>query len=486
MNPDILEYGVRKLSTLLQKKEISSVELTKIFLKRIQDTDAKLNSFLTIHEEKSLQDAAKADQMLGKDSHPLTGIPIAIKDVLLTQNIRTTAGSKMLEHFIPSYSATVVEKLNHVGSVMIGKTNCDEFAMGSSNENSAYMPSKNPWDITRVPGGSSGGSAAAVAARQSPLSLGTDTGGSIRQPASLCGVVGLKPTYGRVSRYGVVAFASSLDQVGPMGKTVEDVSILLDAISGFDDKDSTSQKKETIGTSTEYLKKDIKGMRIGVPKEFVNESLEPKIRENFAASLKTLESLGAKISEISLPHTSHAISCYYIIAPAEASSNLARYDGIRYTSRKGGAGGLNEIYVQSRSEGFGPEVQRRILLGTFVLSAGFYDAYYKKALDVRKAIRKDFEDAFQSVDVIATPTSPCEAFKLGEKASNPMQMYLSDIFTVSISLAGNPAVSIPCGFTNNLPLGLQLIGKHFDEKTILNVGHAFEQATEFHKKAPRL
>lgn len=482
----LLEKNILELSSMLKKKEISSVELTKTFLARIKETDSKLNAFLKVDEEKALAEALAADQHLSQNSHSLTGVPIAIKDVILTNGIRTTAGSKILENFIPTYDATVVSKLKNVGAVMIGKTNCDEFAMGSSNENSAYGPCKNPWDTSRVPGGSSGGSAACVAARQAPLSLGTDTGGSIRQPAALCGIVGLKPTYGRVSRFGVTAFASSLDQVGPMGKTVEDVSILLDAISGFDDRDSSSERKDSIGSSTEYLKKDIRGMKIGVPKEFVTGDLPKEIRSNFDQSLETLKSLGATIVDISLPHTQYAISCYYIVAPAEASSNLSRYDGIRYTTRKGESAGLDQIYIQSRSEGFGKEVQRRILLGTFVLSAGYYDAYYKKALDVRNAIRKDFNDAFQNVDVIATPTSPCEAFKIGEKSSNPMEMYLADVFTVSTPLSGNPALSVPSGFLNNLPLGLQLIGKHFDEKTILNTAYQFEQATEFYKKAPSL
>lgn len=482
----LLEKNILELSGMLKKKEISSVELTKTFLARIKETDSKLNAFLKVDEDKALAEAAAADQNLSQNSHSLAGVPIGIKDVILTNGIRTTAGSKILENFIPTYDATVVSKLKNIGAVMIGKTNCDEFAMGSSNENSAYGPCKNPWDTSRVPGGSSGGSAACVAARQVPLSLGTDTGGSIRQPAALCGIVGLKPTYGRVSRFGVTAFASSLDQVGPMGKTVEDVSILLDAISGFDDRDSSSERKDPIGSSTEYLKKDIRGMKIGVPKEFVTGDLPKEIRSNFDQSLETLKSLGATIVDISLPHTQYAISCYYIVAPAEASSNLSRYDGIRYTTRKGESAGLDQIYVQSRSEGFGEEVQRRILLGTFVLSAGYYDAYYKKALDVRNAIRKDFNDAFQKVDVIATPTSPCEAFKIGEKSSNPMEMYLADVFTVSTPLSGNPALSVPSGFLNNLPLGLQLIGKHFDEKTILNTAYQFEQATQFFKKAPTL
>ena len=482
----LLEKTILELSSMLKKKEISSVELTKTFLDRISKTNGQLNSFLKVDEQKAIAEATAADKNLNNASHPLTGIPVAIKDNILTKDIRSSGGGKMLENFVPTFDATVVAKLKNAGAVIIGKTNCDEFAMGSSNENSAYGPCKNPWDVTRVPGGSSGGSAAAVAARQAPLSLGSDTGGSIRQPAALCGIVGMKPTYGRVSRFGVMAFASSLDQVGPFGKTVEDASILFDTISGFDDKDSTCENRETIGVSTEYLKKDIKGLRIGVPKEYVNDKLAPEIRKNFDESLKKLENLGAIIEHISLPHTDYAISCYYIVAPAEASSNLARYDGIRYTIRKGEDKGLDQIYIQSRTAGFGKEVQRRILLGTFVLSSGYYDAYYKKALDVRNAIRKDFSDAFKKVDVIATPTSPCEAFKIGEKASNPMEMYLADVFTVATPLSGNPALSVPCGFSNNLPLGLQLIGKHFDEKTILNVAHQFEQDTKFYQKAPAL
>ncbi len=480
----LYEKSVLELSSMLKKKETSSVELTKIFLDRIQKTDSQLHSFLKVDEEKALQEASQADKNLNASSHPLMGLPIGIKDILLTKGIRTSAGSKILENFIPTYDATVVAKLKNIGAVIIGKTNCDEFAMGSSNENSAYYPCSNPWDISRVAGGSSGGSASSVSARQCVVSIGTDTGGSIRQPAALCGIVGMKPTYGRVSRYGITAFASSLDQAGPMSKTVEDASILFDAISGFDEKDSTSQKVEPLGTSTDYLKKDIRGLRIGVPKEYVNDKLSPHILNNFNESLKKLENLGAIIEMISLPHTNYAISCYYIIAPAEASSNLARYDGIRYTIRKGEDKGLNEIYVQSRTAGFGKEVQRRILLGTFVLSAGYYDAYYKQALIVRKAIRKDFDDAFQKVDVIATPTSPCEAFKIGEKSNNPMDMYLADVFTVATPLSGNPALSVPSGFFNNLPLGLQLIGKHFEEKMILNVAYQFEQIDQFYQKAP--
>ena len=484
MNPELLEAPISKLAKLLREKKISSVELTQNFLDQIHKTDGQLGSFLAIDENMALEEASLVDEKINKNSHPLAGIPIAVKDIILTKNLRTTAASQLLKNFVPSYDATVVEKLRSHDAVILGKTNCDEFAMGSSNENSGIKPCKNPWDTSRVPGGSSGGSASAVAARQAPVSLGTDTGGSIRQPAALCGVVGIKPTYGRVSRYGVFAFASSLDQVGPFGKTVEDVSILLDAISGHDKRDSTSEKVDSIGPS-DYLKKDIKGLRVGVPKEYIGPDLNTEIRENFEASLKTLESLGAEVVDVSLPHTSYGIPCYYIIAPAEASSNLARYDGIRYTEREA-AQGLDEIYTQSRTNGFGEEVKRRILLGTFVLSAGYYDAYYKKALQVRQAIRQDFHNAFETVDVIATPTTPSVAFKVGEKTKNPIEMYQADLFTITTPLSGNPALSVPSGFSENLPLGLQLIGKHFDEKTILRTAYAFESETKYYERVPTL
>jgi aspartyl-tRNA(Asn)/glutamyl-tRNA(Gln) amidotransferase subunit A len=391
-----------------------------------------------------------------------------------------------LEKFVAPYDSTVAARLRAAGAVFVGKTNCDEFAMGSSNENSAYGPVKNPWNVSCVPGGSSGGSAAAVAAREVPASLGTDTGGSIRQPAALCGVVGIKPTYGLVSRYGIVAFASSLDQVGPMARRVEDCAVLLETIGGFDPNDSTSAGVPA-GSMRETIRKPIKGMKIGYPKEYLPSGLSTEVRDNFFAALKVLEKMGAKVEEVSLPHTEYAIACYYILATAEASANLARYDGVRYTHRSKEAKSVRELFFKSRSEGFGAEVRRRILLGTFVLSSGYYDAYYKKGQQVRTLIRKDFTDAFSRVDVIATPTSPTPAFPIGSKTSDPLEMYLSDIFTVSVPIAGLPGISVPSGFTSsNLPLGLQLIGKPFDEPTLFQVGHAYEQETRHFERRPPL
>lgn len=484
----IIEKRITELASLLKNKEVSSVEMTNAFLNQIDQTNKTLQSFLSVTKDIALEDAKMADQKLqsGDPTHPMCGIPIGIKDIICTQGITTTAASKILENFTPSYDATVVDHLRNVSAVRIGKTNCDEFAMGSSNENSAFADCKNPWDTAHVPGGSSGGSAAAVSSRQAPATLGTDTGGSIRQPASLCGVVGIKPTYGRVSRFGSMAFASSLDQIGPFTNTVEDAAIVLDAISQDCKKDSTYGKKP-FAYNQKNIHNDIKGKTIGIPWSFVEEYANEEVLENFKKQITFFESIGVTTKTIELPHQKFASACYYIIAPAEASSNLARYDGIRYTTQKGQAGGLDKIYTQSRSEGFGAEVQRRILLGTFVLSAGYYDAYYNKAREIRKLIRQDYADALESVDAIATPTTPTPAFKLGAKTDNPLEMYHADVFTVAVPLAGNPGLSIPTGFNQNgLPFGMQLVGRHFDEETLFQLGHKVEKEFEYFKKVPSL
>ncbi|MEZ4704535.1 MAG: Asp-tRNA(Asn)/Glu-tRNA(Gln) amidotransferase subunit GatA [Bdellovibrionota bacterium] len=475
------------LHEMLRKKEISSVELTQEFLNRTKQTNEKLGTFLTIDEDVALNMAKEADKTISTKGpqSKVHGIPVAVKDIILTKNVKTTAASQLLKDFVPVYESTATSRLWNHGAVLLGKTNLDEFAMGSSNENSSFYPCKNPWDTTRVPGGSSGGSAAAVSAAQAPLALGTDTGGSIRQPAALCGIVGLKPSYGRVSRYGSIAFASSLDQIGPMAKSVKDTAYLLEAISGHDELDSTSHASAPFSEAKLSWNTRLDGKTIGIPKEYLPDTLDSAVRENFEQSVECLRNLGATIKEVRLPHTEFGISCYYIIAPAEASSNLARFDGIHYTSRWGENQSLSEIFVQSRTQGFGAEVQRRILLGTYVLSSGYYDAYYKKALQVQQLIRQDFDQAFAEVDFLITPTSPFEAFGLGSKSKDPLSMYLSDVFTVCISLAGLPAISIPCGFgPNHLPLGLQLIGKHMDEAGILETAYAFEQANDFHERRP--
>lgn len=477
---------ITELSKLLKEKKISSVELTKHFLSRINQFDKQLNSFITLTEENALKQAESADQKIATgNAHPLTGIPIAQKDIFCTKDIKTTCGSKMLDNFIAPYHATVIEKCNDAGLVMLGKTNMDEFAMGSSNETSFYGAVKNPWDMTRTPGGSSGGSAAAVAARLAPIATGTDTGGSIRQPAALSGITGLKPTYGRVSRYGMIAFASSLDQAGVLSQTAEDAALLLNVIAGHDKKDSTCIN-QPVPDYTKTLQNSIKGLRIGLPDEYFTGGLEAGVEKAIQDSIQQFEKLGATFKKISLPNTDLATSAYYVLAPAEASSNLARYDGVRYGYRCNNPKNLDELYKRSRSEGFGEEVQRRILIGAYVLSAGFYDAYYLKAQKVRRLILNDFNAAFNDVDVILTPTSPTTAFKLGEKMSDPVAMYLSDIFTIAVNLAGLPGISIPAGLSNQLPVGLQLIGKHFDEALILNAAHQFQLNTDWHKATPKL
>lgn len=470
----------------LAKRELSSVELTKAALARIQALEPKVHAFVTVDAEGALKAAAEADARRAKgEGGALLGMPLALKDNLSTRGLRTTCSSKMLEPYVPPFDATVVARLRAAGAVFLGKTNLDEFAMGSSTENSAFGATHNPWDLTRVPGGSSGGSAAAVASGFGFGALGSDTGGSIRQPASLCGVVGLKPTYGRVSRYGLVAFASSLDQVGPMARSVADAAVLSQAMDGHDSMDSTSVA-QPVPDYAAALGRGVKGLRVGLPKEYFVDGMDSQVAAAVRAAVKDLESQGAVVSEVSLPHTQHCLSVYYLLATAEASSNLARFDGVRYGYRAP-AESLLPQYMKTRAQGFGPEVKRRIMLGTYALSSGYYDAYYKRAQQVRTLIARDFAEAFSQVDIIATPTAPTPAFKIGEKADDPMTMYLSDIFTISVNLAGVPALSLPCGFTHEgLPMGLQLIGKAFDEATLFAVAAAYEGAHEWKDRRPSL
>ncbi len=475
-----------ELSLGLKQKTFSSVEITKAYLERIQKFNSKLNTFITVCAETALEEARLADKHLQTgQAEPLTGIPLAYKDIFCTQGIKTSCGSKMLDNFIAPYDATVAEKFKTAGVVLVGKTNMDEFAMGSSNENSYYGPVKNPWDLNVVPGGSSGGSTAAVAARLIAGAIGTDTGGSIRQPAALCGVTGLKPTYGRVSRYGMVAFASSLDQGGPIAQTAEDCALLLQSMAGFDTKDSTSVNTPVPNYSG-LLNTSIKGLKIGLPKEFFGEGLNPTIEGHVQNAIKELEKLGAVFKEITLPNTGLSIPVYYVIAPAECSSNLSRYDGVRFGYRAKDPKNLEDLYKQSRTEAFGDEVKRRILIGTYVLSSGYYDAYYLQAQKVRKLISNDYQKAFKEVDIILGPTTPTPAFNLGAKTADPVSMYLCDIYTVSVNLAGLPGLSMPAGFVNNLPIGVQLIGNYFEEARILNVAHQFQKVTDWHKKMPPL
>ncbi|MCG8534169.1 MAG: Asp-tRNA(Asn)/Glu-tRNA(Gln) amidotransferase subunit GatA [Pseudomonadales bacterium] len=475
---------LKALSDMLVSGEISSQELTQHFLDRIQQHDQELNSFITVTEELALEQAKAADaSRAAGNATALTGIPIAQKDIFCTQGVRTSCASKMLDNFEAPYNATVVEKLNQAGTVCLGKTNMDEFAMGSSNETSFYGPVKNPWNTDYVPGGSSGGSAAAVAARLCPASTGTDTGGSIRQPASLCGITGLKPTYGRVSRWGMIAFASSLDQGGPMTQTAEDAALLLNAMAGFDPKDSTSTDID-VPDYTADLNTPLDGLRIGLPKEFFEKGLDSNVESVVQEAIKQYEKLGATVVDIELPNTHLSIPAYYVVAPAEASSNLSRYDGVRFGYRCENPMDLEDLYKRSRGEGFGEEVKRRILIGTYALSAGYYDAYYLKAQKVRRLIKNDFDEAFKNVDVIMGPTAPNAGFKLGEKAADPVSMYLSDIYTISVNMAGLPGISIPAGESNGLPVGLQIIGNYFDEARLLNVAHRYQQETSWHSKLP--
>jgi aspartyl-tRNA(Asn)/glutamyl-tRNA(Gln) amidotransferase subunit A len=480
---ELFDLTLHELSDKLRRREISSVEATRAILGRIEATDEKVNAFITVTTGLALKDAEAADTRIAAgEGDLLTGIPVALKDIFLTEGIRTTCASRILENFIPPYSATAWEKLKERGVVLVGKLNQDEFAMGSSTESSAFGVTRNPWDLECIPGGSSGGSAAAIAARQATATLGTDTGGSIRQPASHCGCVGLKPTYGRVSRYGVIAYASSLDQVGPVTRDVKDCALMLGALAGYDPKDSTSVDIPV----TDYaraLTGGVKGLKIGLPKEYFIEGLDPDVRKAMDEAVATYLSLGAEIVDVSLPHTDYAVACYYLIATAEASSNLARYDGVRFGHRNRDAKILIDMYCKSREEGFGSEVKRRIMLGTYALSSGYYDAYYLKAQKVRTLIRNDFLTAFEKVDVILAPVAPTPAFKIGEKVNDPLQMYLSDIFTIPVNLAGTCGISVPAGFSGTgLPIGVQLIGRPFGEETILRAAYAFEQATEWHKR----
>jgi len=478
------QKSLRELSTALQNKTVSSVELSQHFFSRIKQINPQLNAVLTQCEEKALIQAKAADEALAKgEQNILCGIPLLHKDIFCTDGVKTSCGSKMLDNFIAPYNATVVDKLNNAGMVTLGKLNMDEFAMGSSNETSFYGSVSNPWDLQRVPGGSSGGSAAAMAARLAPITTGTDTGGSIRQPAALCGITGLKPTYGRVSRWGMIAFASSLDQAGPMAKSAEDAGLLLNAMAGHDEKDSTSLKLDSEDFCSE-LNKDIKGLKIGLPKQFFEQGLESKIERLIQDAIKTYTSLGAEIIEVDLPNIDLSIAAYYIIAPAECSSNLSRYDGVRFGYRCDGPTDLQDLYKRSRSEAFGSEVKNRILIGTYALSAGYYDAYYIKAQKVRHLIKQDFDRAFEKVDVLLSPTSPCTAFKLGEKTDDPISMYLSDIFTIGANLAGLPAMSLPCGFADGLPVGMQLIAPHLQETKLLNYAHQYQLKTDWHLQTP--
>ena len=472
---------------LLHSKKLSSVQLTEAVFARIDAVEDKVKAFTHLMREKAIEQAKVADARIAKGEElPLLGVPIALKDLICTQGSRTTCASKILDQFVAPYNATVVNRLNGAGAVIVGKTNMDEFGMGSSNENSSHHITKNPWALDRVPGGSSGGSAAAVAAHECIAALGSDTGGSIRQPAGFCGVTGFKPTYGRVSRFGLVAFASSLDQIGPITKSVADAATLMNVIGGKDGRDSTSADVP-LPDFTKALDQDVKGMKLGIPKEYFTGDMQPEVEKTVQEGIRTLESLGMQTVEVSLPHLDYAVAAYYIIACAEASTNLSRYDGVKYGYRSQKSENLVNMYENTREEGFGDEVKRRIILGTFVLSSGYYDAYYLKGQQARTLIKQDFENALEQCDVIAAPVTPYPAFKLGEKLDDPLQMYLADIYTISANLAGIPAISIPCGFVSpeNLPIGLQLMGKHFDESNLIAVGHKFQQATNFHtQQAP--
>ncbi len=485
---DVCYAPLHELSDRLKKRSVSSEELTRIFLARISALQPSLNAYISVLEQGALEMARAADKRLARGERltPLTGVPIALKDLLCTQGVATTCGSHILHNYTSPYDATVVSRLREAGAVFLGKTNLDEFAMGSSNETSWFGVVKNPWDPQAVPGGSSGGSAAAVAAGGCAAALGSDTGGSIRQPASCCGIVGLKPTYGRVSRFGLVAFASSLDQIGPMTRDVKDAALLMNIISGKDPLDSTSADVE-IPDFLKALTGEVRGLRIGLPKEYFIEGMEPEVATRVREALKILKDLGADLREISLPHTDYAVAVYYLIAPAEASSNLARYDGVRYGYRTESPRDTASLYQGTRQEGFGEEVKRRIMLGAYALSSGYYDAYYLKAQKVRTLIREDFLRAFEKVDVIATPTAPTPAFKIGERRADPLTMYLSDIFTIPCNLAGIPGISIPCGLTSGgLPVGIQFMAKAFDEETLLRVSDAFQRSTDFHRQRPPL
>jgi aspartyl-tRNA(Asn)/glutamyl-tRNA(Gln) amidotransferase subunit A len=476
--------SIAELVTGLQSKAFSSVELTQHFLDRIAELNPGYNAVITVTADQALQAAAAADKRLAEGDAPaLCGVPLLHKDIFCTQGVRTSCGSKMLDNFVPPYNATVVENFERAGAVVLGKTNMDEFAMGSSNETSFYGPVKNPWATDCVPGGSSGGSAAAIAARLAPAATATDTGGSIRQPAALCGITGLKPTYGRVSRWGMIAFASSLDQAGPMARTAEDCALLLNCMASVDDKDSTSID-HPIEDYSATLGNSVKGLKIGVPKEYFSEGLNPGTEQAVRKALAEFEAQGAELIDISLPNSGLSVPAYYVIAPAEASANLSRFDGVKYGYRCEDPKDLQDLYSRTRAEGFGEEVQRRILIGTYCLSAGYYDAYYGKAQQVRQLIRQDFAQAFTQVDVILGPTCPSPAFRFGSKGDDPVAMYLEDIYTIATNLAGLPGMSVPCGMVDNKPVGLQIIGNYFDEALMLNVAHQYQQATDWHNLAP--
>jgi len=482
---DLHELSLREAAKRVRQRSVSAADVTRAALARIAAVDSGVGAFLTLNEVEAIAAAEAIDRRIaaGQDPGPLAGIPIAVKDNICTAGLRTTAGSRILERFVPAFDATVTARLRAAGAVVVGKANCDEFGMGSSTENSALGTTRNPWDSARVPGGSSGGSAVAVAAREAYGALGTDTGGSVRLPSAFCGVVGLKPTYGRVSRFGVIAYASSLDQVGPLARDVADVAVLLEAIAGHDPADSTASPRP-VPSYLAALDGKVKGLRLGLPREYFVEGMQPEVESAVRAAVDHLAGLGAIIEPVSLPHTEYAIATYYLIATAEASSNLARYDGVRYGLREPRPV-LGEMYEATRARGFGAEVKRRIMLGTYALSAGYYDAYYLKAQQVRTLIRMDFQKVFDTCDALVTPVSPTTAFRLGEKTADPVTMYLSDIFTISVNLAGLPALALPCGAdTAGLPVGLQVIGRPFDEETVLRVGHAYEQSTEWHRRRP--
>ncbi|GGG16874.1 Asp-tRNA(Asn)/Glu-tRNA(Gln) amidotransferase subunit GatA [Paenibacillus aceti] len=482
----LFDLRLQELHNQLNKKELSVTDLVGEAFAKIKEHDERVGAYLTLNEEGARAEAARLDNKLGSDEAKglLFGLPVGIKDNMVTEGLRTTCASQFLSNYNPIYDATVVTKLKQAEAVTIGKLNMDEFAMGGSNENSSFHPVRNPWDLSRVPGGSSGGSAAAVAAGEAYFTLGSDTGGSIRQPASYCGVVGLKPTYGLVSRYGLVAFASSLDQIGPITKNVEDAAYVLQAIAGHDAKDSTSTNVD-IPDYVSALSGDISGLKIAVPKEYL-DGVDPQVKASILEALRVLEGLGAEWEEVSLPHTEYAVAAYYLLASSEASSNLSRFDGVRYGVRAEQGGNLLDLYLDSRSQGFGPEVKRRIMLGTYALSSGYYDAYYLKAQKVRTLIKQDFDQTFEKYDVIIGPTAPTTAFQLGSQVDDPLTMYLNDILTIPVSLAGVPALSVPCGFAEGMPVGLQIIGKAFDESTILRVAHAYEAHTDHHKQRPSL
>ncbi|KAF0154666.1 MAG: aspartyl-tRNA(Asn)/glutamyl-tRNA (Gln) amidotransferase subunit A [Syntrophaceae bacterium] len=484
---ELYSLTIHELQEKIKNGDVSAMQIAESVFSRIDAVEERVHSYIRLMKEEALAAAAKADENIKKgDIQPLTGIPVALKDIVCTKGITTTCGSHILHNFVPPYNATVVEKLSAAGAVFVGKANMDEFAMGSSTETSYFGPTSNPWDLERIPGGSSGGSATAVAADECIASIGSDTGGSIRQPAALCGVVGMKPTYGRVSRFGLIAFASSLDQIGPFTKDVEDCAIMMNVLAGYDPKESTSVKTE-VPDYRRFIGGDIKGWKVGIPKEYFVEGIDPEIAAAVKKAIAVVEKCGGQIVDITLPHTQYCLAVYYIIAPAEASSNLARYDGVKYGLRTADARDLMEMYTKTRRQGFGAEVKRRIMIGTYALSAGYYDAYYGKASQVRALIRRDFDEAFQQCDVILTPTTPTPAFKIGEKTDDPLQMYLSDIFTISTNLAGIPGISVPCGFTAaGLPMGVQFLAGHFEEGKLLQIASAYEKNAAIEKRRPTL